>query len=92
MGEVLQFQTKAERAGLAPLPPYDEMTADDRFAYLYNKTLVHLRDLTTLYRATKRLTPEHETMLVQTVTKLKHLCVELAGTTGDSHATTPNVG
>lgn len=92
MGEVLQFQTKAERAQLAPLPSYDEMTADDRFAYLYSKTLVHMRDLAHLYRGTKRFTPDHEAVMVKTVTAFKQMCLDLAGTTGDSHATTPNVG
>lgn len=84
MAEILEFKTKAERAGLAPPTPYVDMTADDRYMYLYGKTLVHLRDLVAVYRETKRFTSEHEAAMIKIVTDLKHMCLDLAGTTGDS--------
>lgn len=92
MGELLPFTTKTERLGQAPLPRYDDMTASERFDHLYSKTLVHMRDLTAMYRGTTRLTVDDEQALVGLVAHLRHLCNKLAGTTGDAHATTPNVG
>lgn len=92
MGDLLQFQTKAERAGTPPLPPYHELSPEDQFKHLYHKSLVHARDLAAMFRRTEKFTPEHEQMMIQIVGGLKAISMSVTGYTGENHGPTENVG
>lgn len=84
MAEILQFETKQARqvrlqGDVPPTPP----TPEELYQTLYTKALDQVRSLTRDLRATGKFDVECEQSMILVIMRLKQLCQNVTGVTGE---------